>query len=106
MNANQFKLGLIAILSIPITAFADVSMELEEACYGDIDLGEYVAQVVENGNSDLDVVSQDEAGQVATFLQDESIRNLSNNEKARAVLEACAQGRIFQQRHSDIINQD
>lgn len=103
-----FKKTFIAVsLVASAQAMSQISMELEEACYGDIGLGDYIYQVIDNSDSgaNTDVVNEEEANQIAAILADEPIAALSESDKAEAVLTACAEGRILQTRHATIINQ-
>lgn len=83
---------------------AQVSIELEEACFMDVDLTEYIVQVIDTGSSSINVMTGEEASQVASILNSEEVVNLSTSEKIKAVLTACSEGRILQTKNDRIIN--
>jgi hypothetical protein len=95
---------LMAGIAIPQLSLAQVSMELEQACFMDIELTDYLVEVIESGSSGINVVNEEEASQIRRILDNEENANLTIAEKVGAVLTACSEGRILQTKNSDIIN--
>jgi hypothetical protein len=104
MSIGKNKLWLAMVLFVPTLAFASVSMELEEACYGDVNLIDSVIELVETGATTVAGLDQEEIAQVMSFLESEENTALPQPEKLRAVLAGCAEGRLFQSRNNYIIN--
>jgi hypothetical protein len=98
--------GLLALsFAVPPIAMAQVSMELEQACRGDIDLTDFVVNLATSGGSAAsDFFSNEEKIQINVVLNDENIINQPLPERVEAVMVACSEGRILQARNSEIIN--
>jgi hypothetical protein len=100
--ASVFLFGL----TVAFSSLAQSSMELEEACFMDVDLTNYIVQVIETGASGIEeVVTSEEADQISSILAKEEVKSLSKvSEKLTAVLKSCAEGSILQTKNNAIIN--
>lgn len=94
---------LMGGMMLSSTSLAQVSMELEEACFMDVELTDYLVQVIQNGSSSINVVGDQGASQIRSILDAEENTDLSISEKVRAVLTACSEGRILQIKNAHII---
>lgn len=103
---NTLKMAVIlSALAISSQAISQTSMELEEACYMDVGLTDYIVEVIESGSSGIaNVVTRDEAAQIDAILAEEKNAALSVSEKLKAVLSACSEGRILQIKNSAFID--
>ena len=101
------KLILILSLSCSNHSFAqDISAQLLDTCWSDIDLSEYVSQAISAEKPiTSDLYNQKEQAQIIAILESKAVVDLSSNEQFAAVISACAEGRILQDRNSHIINQ-
>ena len=99
------RTGLMALgLVLSPMVLAQVSMELEEACYGDVELTDLIVQLSETGTTSSDLLSNDELNQVTEYLLKEEQASLSIPEKLDAALTACSEGRLLQLRNQSILN--
>lgn len=98
---------LIICLGTSWQSFAqDVNTQLKDECEGDVDLSEYIIQVVATNDAvHSGYLDESEKSQIAVILNDEAIVDLSTREKVAEVLAACSEGRILQERNARIINQ-
>jgi hypothetical protein len=95
---------LMGALAFSSASLAQVSMELEEACFMDVELTDYIVQVVENGSSSINIVDEQGASQIKSILDLEGNADLPISDKVRAVLIACSEGRILQVKNANIID--
>jgi len=99
--------GLL-LLSVFITqsSSAQTSEGLEEACFMDVELTDYLVQLIETGSSDMEnVVTTEESVQIVELLKREENQTLKTvSKKLNMVLTACAKGQILQNKHSTLIN--
>lgn len=96
------KITLAACFSLSVTALAQENLELEEACFGDVDLTDFIVQAIESESANSDFVSETEAAEVNAILSKEANKALSVSEKVSAVFQACSRGEILQERYSYI----
>lgn len=88
------------------TSLAQSSASLEEACYGNIELGNYLFSVVSGGPvQDEDSFSESERTELIAVVNHPDLAGNSVQEKIRAVLEACISGDVLQERNSAMLNQ-
>ncbi|MEM7360911.1 MAG: hypothetical protein AAF431_17605 [Pseudomonadota bacterium] len=106
MTSIKIKVCIFAALCFPSIVSADVSMELKNACYGDIELTDYIVLVAKGESAPPRVVSEVGAGQIATLLSMEENAGLDLKDKYEAVMQACIDGRILQDRNQHILNQN
>jgi hypothetical protein len=83
---------------------AQVSPALDMACRGDVALTRYVLQLIENGSSSERVVSAEEELQIVAVLEEQDVAQLPSKDKYAAVMTACTEGRILQEKHAHILN--
>ena len=104
MKLNKYKLWLLITLCSPMLAFAaDVSLKLEDACIGDIELSDAVIDVIQNGSTTSSSMTEAEMAQVKTLLADDDVSELDVQGQFKAIIQACSQGIIFQDRHAGIL---
>lgn len=99
------RAGLIVLgLSVSPLLSAQISMELEEVCVGDVELTESVVQVIKNEAVSDNTISAAEIVQIQTLLASDEYSALTVSDKLEVVMTACAEGRILQDRNSYILN--
>jgi len=91
-------------VTLSSASLAQMSMELEEACFMDVELTDYLVQLIENGSSNINVVDDHGASQIMSILNAEENAGLAIAEKVRVVLVACSEGRILQTKNARIID--
>lgn len=89
------------------SVFAQPSLELEEACTGDIGLFESIVQIIEHNSFNPDYMTEQEADQIRLVLaeldqKENAPKTLA--EKAQEVVKACSDYRILQERNNHIVN--
>ena len=97
---------LFACLSLGLMVPVSNAQTLEDVCFGDIELTEYTASIV-NGGAVIhaDFYSVSEQSEIATVLADASLSSATAAERVRAVLQACTDGQILQARTSAALGQ-
>lgn len=98
----------IFLFGLGLTSFVyaqSVSIELEQACLGDVDLTDFTVALATGTDAvGSESFSSDEAAQITAVLSEDATVNLDTRGKLAAVLQACSEGRILQIRNSNIIN--
>ena len=103
-NTIRILAMLLSLVSAS-SVVAGASMELEEACLGDVDLVEYISQAADSDDLiTTDYLTEGEVKQLKNLLANERLADLTKQEKVSEVLRACIEGRIFQERHDYILN--
>ena len=103
MKLNKYKQWLLVTLCSPMLVFADVSLKLEEACIGDIELSDAVISIIQNGGTTSSSMTAAEIAQVKMLLADDGVSELDVQGQFKAIIQACSQGIIFQERHAGIL---
>lgn len=104
MKRSRYSRWLAGVFLCPMLASANISTELEEACYGDVELADAVVELAETGATKIEALSAEELVQLKAFLQLDEYSPLSTPEKLDAVLKACTEGRLLQLRNQRILN--
>lgn len=95
------KLWSIVILLCPLLVFAEVDIALEQECRGDIELVDYVVNLIEtDGKTDSEFFSAEEKAQILTVLNSEQVVGGRVRDKVETVLVACSSAEILQERNT------
>ena len=89
---------LVTLTSSIINA-QTVSIQLDLLCTNDPELGGQILEVVQ-GNTESNFFSNEEMSQINGILADEQNQGLDVSGRYHAVVQACSENRIFQERHS------
>ena len=100
------RLGAVLLLSAGLSSQAnaqDMAMELEMACVGDVELSNAVIKVIQGESVSDGQLTEHEVSQVQTLLTEDSVSSLDTPDQFKAVMAACVEGRIFQERHAEFL---
>jgi len=98
------RVGLV-MLGLSVSSLsAQISMELEEVCVGNVELTESVVQVIKGETVSDNTISASEIAQIQALLVADENNALTISEKLNVVMVACSEGRILQARNSYILN--